>query len=75
MAQLLSYFERGHQPLYMLFLVLVPGSSLAEICCPLIGVSLEPDAIMISPSKTVQRRIREVKRELIVCVNFSKLPA
>ncbi len=53
----------------MLFVVLVPANSLPpltvnpEMCCGWIAVSLELDAIMVSPIKTVQRRSREVKWE------------
>ena len=55
----------------MLFVVLLPANSLPpvtvnpEIRCRLMGISLELDAIMLSPTNTVQRRSREVKWEEI----------
>ena len=52
----------------MLFVVLLPANSLdppvtlnPEMCCRLMGISLELDAIMLPPIMTVQRRNREVK--------------
>lgn len=57
--------------MYILLVVLLPANSLPpvtvnpEMCCRLMGISLELDAIMLSPIKMVGRRSREVKWEEI----------